>query len=277
MIKSLPNLYSRIGVRKDEADILIKENAAFYRTKTQPKKKFGENQIDEYGDIRFRDLEVPHFKLKMVQTRINALLQQISLPDNMYGSVIGKDNIKHAGQHLNHYNFLTIDLKDFFTKINYRTVFRMLLSHGFSYDTANVLTQLTTLRGVLPQGVPSSPVIANLVALDMIREISTFIKPFNITFTTYLDDLCFSSNSNFKCLVAEILVIIRNNYFFPAYKKIHYRTKCCEITGLIVRGNELKITQQMKMKSYTNIHLRAYVERVKKYNLEHSDQIKAVH
>ena len=272
MIKSLPNLYSRIGLRKDEADVLITENAAFYSPKAQFKKKLGENQIDEYGGIRFRYLEVPRFKLKMIQTKINVLLQQISLPDNMYGSVIGKDNIKHAGQHLNHSYFLTIDLKDFFTKINYRTVFRMLLSHGFSYDTANVLTQLTTLKGVLPQGAPSSPVIANLVvALDMIREISTFIKPFNITFTTYLDDFCFSSNSNFRSLVPEILSIIRKSYFFPAYKKIHYRTGCCEITGLIVRGNKLKITQEMKMKSYTNIHLRAYVERVKKYNMKRSD------
>ncbi|MEO7487669.1 MAG: reverse transcriptase family protein [Ferruginibacter sp.] len=272
MIKSLPNLYSYIGLVKEEAKAITVENASFYSPKTQPKKKFGENQIDKYGDTQFRNLEVPQFRLKMVQTKINKLLKQIPLPDNMYGSVIGKDNIKHAGQHLNHTHFLTIDLKDFFTKINYRTVFRIFLSHGFSYDTANVLTQLTTLRGVLPQGAPSSPVIANLVALDMTREISTFIKPFNITFTTYLDDLCFSSNSNFKVLVPKILAIIRKNYFFPAYKKIHYRTKCCEITGLIVHGNELKITQEMKMKSYTNIDLRAYVERVKKYNL--NNQIK---
>jgi RNA-directed DNA polymerase len=109
------------------------------------------------------------------------------------------------------------------------------------YDTANVFTKLTTLKGVLPQGAPSSPVIANLVAVEMIKEISSFVEPFNITFTSYLYDLCFSSNTNFKRLVPEIIAMIKRNYFFPAYKKIHYRIGSCEITGLIVSGNELRI------------------------------------
>jgi RNA-directed DNA polymerase len=268
MVKSLPNLYSCIGLPKQAVELITSENASFYQFRVQPKIKFGEDQLDKFGKPRIRKLDVPDFKLKMVQKRINRLLQEIPMPNNMYGSIKGKDNIMHAGQHLNHSDFLTIDLEDFFTKINYRTVFRTLLSHGFSYDIANILTNLTTLRGVLPQGAPSSPVIANLVVLDMIREISSFVRPFGITFTSYLDDLCFSSNSNFKKLVPELLCIIRRNYFFPAYKKVHYKTDCCEITGLIVRHNELRIISEMRIKSYTNLHLHEYASRVKRFNTE---------
>jgi RNA-directed DNA polymerase len=269
MIKSLPNLYSFIGLPKESVKIITSESAAFYSFKKKPKKKFGENQLDDFGEIKNRELDVPDYELKMVQKRINCLLQEIPMPHNVYGSIKGRNNIMHAGRHLNHTNFLTIDLKDFFTKINYRTVFRMLLSHGFSNDTANVLTKLTTLKGVLPQGAPSSPVIANLVILDMIREISSFVRPFGITFTSYVDDLCFSSNSNFKNLVPELLCIIKRNYFLPSYKKVRYRTGCCEITGLIVCRNQLKIIPEMRLKSYTNIHVHEYVSLVKEFNMKY--------
>jgi hypothetical protein len=44
--------------------------------------------------------------------------------------------------------------------------------------------------------------------------ISAYVKPFNITFTAYLDDLCFSSNTCFKKLVPVILTIIKQNISF---------------------------------------------------------------
>jgi hypothetical protein len=83
--------------------------------------------LDESGKIRYREVNAPRFKLKIVQKRINDLLQEFALADNMFGSVRGKNNILHAAQHLNHTYFLTIDLKNFFNNIDYRTVFRDVL------------------------------------------------------------------------------------------------------------------------------------------------------
>src|SRR5436190_8306674 len=123
MIKSLPNLYSRIRLPKEAVRAMTSNISNLYEKRSQPKRKFGEDQLDESGEIRYRKLNAPRFKLKIVQKRINDLLQEFTLPDNMFGSVIGKNNILHAAQHLNHTYFLTIDLKDFFHNIDSRTVF----------------------------------------------------------------------------------------------------------------------------------------------------------
>ena len=184
----------------------------------------------------------------------------------MFGSMPGKSNILHAGEHLKHKYFLTIDLKQFFSNIKDYQVFDVLYSNGFSKDTASILTTLTTLKGFLPQGPPSSPMIENLVIADMVREITEFVKPFNIIFTSFVDDLAFSSNTCFRKLVKDIISIVKRNNFFPAYKKIHYRIDRCEITGLIVEGNQLKITPLMRRKSYTNKDLAIDVKRVADYN-----------
>lgn len=272
MIKSLPNLYSCIGLSKEAIKIIIENINNYYEKRSQPKRKFGEDQTDGEGKLRYRDLMVPKFKLKLVQQRINYVIQKIPLPDNMFGSVKGKNNILNAGQHLHNRYFLTIDLKNFFSNINERQVFQMFYANDFSYDTAKILTRLTTLNGALPQGAPSSPVIANLVSLNMVNEIAAFVKPYNITFTSYVDDLCFSSKACFKKLVSDILHIVKRNHFFPAYRKIHYRTESCEIAGLIVYANQLKLIPEMRRKAYTNIPLNIYLQRIEKYNLEMSSQ-----
>src|SRR6187399_3218730 len=101
MIKSLPNLYSSIGLSKEGVKIITENINNYYEKRSQPKRKFGEDQTDGEGKIRYRDLMVPKFKLKLVQQRINYIIQKIPLPDNMFGSVKGKNNILNAGQHLN--------------------------------------------------------------------------------------------------------------------------------------------------------------------------------
>lgn len=268
MIKSLPNLYSYIGSSEETLVEITRDISSLYAKRTQSKRKFGEEQINKYGDIQYRDLLVPHFKLKILQQRINYLLQRISLPKAMFGSVKRKNNILNAAQHLNHKYFLTIDLKNFFPNINNHQVFKMFHANDFSHATARVLTQLTTLKGSLPQGTPSSPVIANLVVVDLINEISAYVAPFNITFTSYLDDFSFSSNTCFKNLVPQILNIIKKHGFFPAHKKIHYCIGGCEITGIIVSGSKLKVTPVMKRKAYSNVRLAAYVKRVEQFTSE---------
>ena len=268
MIKSLPNLYANIGLSKEELKSMIANISNLYREVERPKMKFGVEQINGLGKIKYRNLLVPAYKLKTTQKNIDLLLKNIPLPDNMFGSVAKKNNILHAGEHLNKKFFLTIDLKDFFLKITSYQVSKMLFANGFSKDTTSILTTITTLKNSLPQGAPSSPVIANLVIKNMVNEISDFVRPFSITFTSYVDDLAFSSDKCFKNIVTAIIDIIKKYGFFPAYKKIHYRTGSCEITGLIVCYDKLRIIPLMRIKASTNANLNTYVQRVDRFNRE---------
>jgi RNA-directed DNA polymerase len=267
MIKSLPNLYSFLRLPEKIVSCITVNISNYYSPKLKPKKKYGDFQRDDLGNIKYRELLVPDFILKSRQQYIIRLLNQVHLPHYMYGSIGGKNNIQNAQQHLNKKYFLTIDLQNFFTNINHHQVYKMYCRLGFSSSVSRILTQLTTYRASLPQGAPSSPVIANLVFLNTADRLNTLAKSNNITFTTFLDDLTFSSNYDFKDIIPQIISLISYDSFYVAYEKIHYRKDYCEITGLFVKGGVLELPYVMQNKVGLNHCLRAYENQVQQYNL----------
>ena len=56
------------------------------------------------------------------------------------------------------------DIEQFFSNITSEQVCRIFCAIGAAPDVAKVLTRLTTFKGRLPQGTPTSPMLANLVA-----------------------------------------------------------------------------------------------------------------
>ena len=115
----------------------------------------------------------------------------------------------------------------------------------------------------MPQGAPSSPVLANLVFSKTAIQIIELIKNRRIAFTVFLDDLTFSSNEDFQDLISPILAIIKANRFFVNYKKIHYRKDRCEVTGLIVGKGELKIPSKMLRAALKDERVNLYVQNVR--------------
>ena len=267
MIKSLPNLYSFLRLPETIVSCITTNISNYYSPKLKPKKKFGDFQRDDAGNIKYRQLFVPDFILKSRQQYIARLLNQVHLPHYMYGSIEGKNNIQNAQQHLNKKYFLTIDLKNFFSNINHRQVYKVFCRLGFSPSVTRILTQLTTYQASLPQGAPSSPVIANLIFLNTAEKLYSLAKSNNITFTTFLDDLTFSSNYDFKDIIPKIISLISNNRFQVAYEKIHYRKGYCEITGLFVKRGVLELPYVMQHKAKSNYCLWAYENQVQQYNL----------
>lgn len=262
MIKSLHNLYSYLHVAPKDLDEILLHIDSHYKKRSNPKKKFGDFQRDKKGEIKYRDLLVPDFRLKTIQSRISSLLQTAEFPAFMFGSIRGKNHIMNALQHLNQTFFLTIDLKNFFKNITHHQVFKMFLNHGFSPSVARILTKLTTYQKSLPQGAPSSPVIANLVFLPAAVALHELASNNSIKFSAFLDDLSFSSQSEFKHILPDILKIIREKNFYPSLNKIHYRTNICEITGLVVSGQRLKLIPEMRIKAKNNIYIMAYKKSV---------------
>src|SRR5689334_20435078 len=107
---------------------------------------------------------------------------------------------------------------------------------GYCWEAARVLTKLTTYQYRLPQGAPTSPVIANLAFKQTALQLLEVVKGQDITFTTYLDDLTFSSKKDFRHLTQLILETINTNKFQPHSDKINYSENICDVTGLFV-GN----------------------------------------
>jgi RNA-directed DNA polymerase len=229
--------------------------------------KFGKPQEGKNNSIKLRHLIPPVQSLKLIQSRICNHLQKVYLPDCMYGAVDESNNVLNALQHIESKYFFTIDLKDFFSKISHKQVHQMFIENGYCWEAARILTKLTTYKYNLPQGAPTSPVIANLAFKQTALQLMEIIKGYGITFTTFLDDLTFSSKKDFHQLQTSILETIRINNFFPHHKKIHYCENICDVTGLFVGNSELKIHPKMLEAAATNYKVRKYVAYVMKcYN-----------
>jgi len=236
----------------------------YYYEKRQPKTKYGVPQRDNKG-IRYRDLLPSMYPLKGMQEKLNFLLQRLELPFYAYGSVKESNNILNAKKHIGNKYFFLVDLKNFFSNITHHQVFTMFLRNKFSPAASNILTKLTTYRGGLPQGAPTSPIISNLVFVETGKKLIVATKNYQITFTSYLDDLTFSSKSDFKPITYKLLEILKKNKFYLNHKKIHYKTYMPEVTGLIIHQNKLYLMPSMKKRAEENRYVANYLKSVNSY------------
>ena len=95
------------------------------------------------------------------------------------------------------------DLRDFFPTISERRVVGLLDYYGYDASVAHLIARLTTYRrvdadgnmtipGVLPQGAPTSPAIANLICRQLDARLTGLAKKCGGRYTRYADDLTFS-------------------------------------------------------------------------------------
>ena len=153
----------------------------------------------------------------------------------------GRDNVANAKRHQGKkYNFTT-DLRKFFPSISHHKVFEMFRLFDFSPTVSRLLTQLTTYKGKLPQGAPTSPTVANLVFIKTGNKLALFAKENNLTFTSFIDDLTFSAPTDFKEKAGFIIDTIQSDGFRISHDKTNYKTKNPKVTGLVVKNNNLAL------------------------------------
>lgn len=112
------------------------------------------------------------------------------------GFVKGKNIIANAAPHVRSRHLLNFDLEDFFPSIHIGRVEGTLRAPPFSlgFRAARVIAQVVCHSdGHLPQGAPTSPIIANLVCGPFDTEMTQFAKKHRLTYTRYADDLTFST------------------------------------------------------------------------------------
>ena len=148
----------------------------------------------------------------------------------------------------------------------------MFVRNGFSPDVASLLTKLTTYKGHLPQGAPTSTTIANLVFVPAGLEILAIAEREGLRFTTFVDDVTISSQRDFKQVVPEILVIITSHGFRISRGKTTYKSGTTDVTGVSMLNNSLSPTDKLKKRidaeeDKTTPHVKGmlnYAKRIKK-------------
>ena len=242
MITNEKHLLNILGVDKDLLGHLLSHIEDYYYSFERVKlNKFTGNPLkNSNGEIATRQINSSKGKLKDVQSRLYSFMsKQVKMPQYVYGGVHGKNNVRNARFHQGNKYIFTTDLKSFFPSISHKQVFQMFLREGCTPAIARILTKLTTHKYQVPQGIPTSTLIANLVFKPIGLEIEQLAKEHHIKFSMFVDDITLSSKSDFKKLIPNILSIIKKGGFKICHKKTHYQTKNPVITGVICQNNRL--------------------------------------
>lgn len=225
-----------IRVSPERVKYILSNLDNFYKEKVEDKadKKTGNLKRYKDGTIKTRIINPPNLELKTIQRKINKyILSPIELPIIVHGGRIGKSNISNAKVHQGKRYILATDLQDFYPSISYNKVYETLQSFNFSPHFSYWLTKLITYKYKVPQGVPTSTNISNLVFYQTDLKLISLCKVNNITYTRYIDDLTFSSQHDFSHLINDILETMKSAGFNISYRKTQYEGKQ-SITGINV-------------------------------------------
>lgn len=176
------SFYSYLGVGSGERKFLERFSAYRYKTIAIPKRRGG-----------YRFLSVPEPRLRFLQRKTLKLLEAVYSPRlPVHGFTKGKNSISNASQHQTRPFLLNIDLKSYFPSITRRRVYGLLRSLGMIDEVASAICTICTTNNQLPQGAPTSPILANMVSFRLDRDLMNFSKMNRLRYTRYADDISFS-------------------------------------------------------------------------------------
>lgn len=211
---------------KEIAFYLFAEEDLFYNEFSLPKKSGG-----------LRIIDVPSERLKKIQRWIlENILNHIEIHEKCYGFRKGKSIYDNAKMHVNKKCVLNIDLSNFFPSIKQKDVFKIFYKVGYTKKVSYYLTKLLTRNGYLPQGSPASPMISNIIAINLDYRLDGLAKKYHVEYSRYADDITFSGNRNLKNLIPIVRQIVQEENFDINVKKtrLSYYYQRQEVTGLIV-------------------------------------------
>ena len=151
-----------------------------------------------------RRIAAPRTPLRKIQRKVlDEILAKLPLHDACHGFVAGRSTVTNAKPHEGAALVVKMDLKDFFPTVHYRRVKGLFQHIGYGEDVAGALAGITTYRptlelgtvvwpGMLPQGAPTSPALANLACRRLDSRLAKLAAKFGATYTRYADDLTFS-------------------------------------------------------------------------------------
>lgn len=144
------------------------------------------------GKVRL--ITAPQPRLKHLQRRIAALLDQLYRPRHPVHGFVAQRSIKtNALTHLHRRYVLNLDLKDFFPTITENRVSGVLRALGIDERVAGIVARICCYQGTLPQGAPTSPVLSNMVCFRLDKVLMLIARDARSLYTRYADDLTFSS------------------------------------------------------------------------------------
>lgn len=246
--------------------------------------------VDPYRHFRIRKRSggrrlicVPETKLAAVQTWIaESILQRVEVHPASHAFKKGDHIARCAEVHAGARWLVKMDIADFFGSVSEIDVYRVFKFLGYnplvSFELARICTELPAhsakyalpswkrhkIRheitgysqqyiGRLPQGAPSSPMLANLTMVKTDERLTEIAKTYGMLYTRYSDDLTFSTTGDFDkvrahALIEEVAKVLKSRNLFPNREKttiVHPGARRV-VLGLLVDGDAPRLTREFR-------------------------------
>ncbi len=187
-------------------------------------KLYRESKIPKKSGGEFRIIHAPEKILKNFQRIIlSRYLEQIEVHEAAHGFVKGRSIFSAVRPHCGKRVVVSLDLEDFFGTVTFRRVAGLFCAYGLEKKPALLLAGLCCRDGKLPQGAPTSPMIANIVCRKLDARLTGFAIRHNFAYTRYADDLIFSGEDPLIGFIGVIKKIIQEEGFAVAGHKLKIR------------------------------------------------------
>lgn len=207
------------------------------------------------GNGKFRVIYNPNFALREVLAGHSQIIRDAMLSRCSFrvchGFMPGRSPATNASYHVGYQYTLSMDLKDFFDTVTE--------SHLTSTLPTNVVSDCLW-AGAARQGLPTSPMLANIAAAPMDDKIIQYLEYRKIpaVYTRYADDLTVSSDDRelVLSLRGTIQTIAADHGFVVNNKKTEFQSASNgrrHVTGLVV-DDKVHVPRRLRRKARAASH-----------------------
>lgn len=207
-------------------------------------------------DGTFREIHPPDAALRTIQRALlKSLYCRLHIPKHLHGGVPKRSTVTHAEVHVGKSMVATLDVRSFFPSTTTEMIMPVLQAAGFRDAALIDAVSLVTLEDSLPQGAPTSTVLANLSAMVFDCDIIDLSRRFELDYTRYVDDLAISGDIDFRFLKGPITTAIEKAGYGIASEKVFFRDSSERqvVTGWVV-NEKLRPTREYLQEVKDEIH-----------------------
>lgn len=247
-------------IYKYDEDLIV-----FYENK-RSKKRYSKQPKDYTSKKyrRFTDVKEPR---KTALKQLNKYLSELRIPNYVFAKTDG-GYVKNANRHKGNTSFLLIDIASFYPNCKFKYVKNFFMSGaGFKMknDLAQRMAELVTIPSynnkvrIIPQGFPTSTLISFFSYRQMFAELNKLALEYRLVFSTYVDDITFSTKDDkfdFESIIEKIDDIL-NRY---GHSRKTEKTQICHldngecptITGIWIKRYKVRASSKMYRKMIYN-------------------------
>ena len=247
-------------IYKYDEDLIV-----FYENK-RSKKRYSKQPKDYTSKKyrRFTDVKEPR---KTALKQLNKYLSELRIPNYVFAKTDG-GYVKNANRHKGNTSFLLIDIASFYPNCKFKYVKNFFMSGaGFKMknDLAQRMAELVTIPSynkkvrIIPQGFPTSTLISFFSYRQMFAELNKLALEYRLVFSTYVDDITFSTKDDkfdFESIIEKIDDILNRYGHSRKIEKTQIchldNGECPTITGIWIKRYKVRASSRMYRKMIYN-------------------------